>query len=389
VSDAVVHGDADEGWGGVVDAFARNFTDHGDVGAACAVYVDGVAVIDLWGGLADREAGRPWQDDTLCLTFSTTKGVTAIACNRLVEQGLLDPDAPVATYWPEFAANGKDAITVGDVLAHRAGLPYVEGTFTLDEVMAVAPVVDALAAQEPAWEPGTAHGYHARTYGWLAGEIVRRVTGGSLGTWFRTEIAGPLGLDFHIGLPEALEPRVARLYRPAADPQVQSLVDAFMADPTTILGRVMSGPSGLFRYDDMWNTRALHATEMPSSNGIGDARSLARLYAACVGEVDTPAGPVRALAAATVDRATVTRSEGTDLVLGMPTAFGLGFTGPVMLPPGVGPRAFGHAGAGGSLAFADRDAGLGFGYVMNQMQLGMTGDARTETLVRAVYAARG
>lgn len=388
MTEPAVHGHADEGWGAVADAFARNFTEHGDVGAACAVYVDGRAVVDLWGGLADREAARPWAGDTLGITFSTTKGVTAVVCNRLVEQGLLDPETPVAAYWPEFAANGKAAITVGDVLSHRAALAHCEGTFTLDEVMAVEPVVRALAAQAPNWDPGAGHGYHARTYGWLTGEIVRRVTGVSLGTWFARELAAPLDLDFFIGLPEALEPRVARLYPPAADAGLQALIDQAMADPDTWLGKVMSGPSGLFRYDDMWNTRPLHATEMPSSNGIGDARSLARLYAACVGEITTPTGGFRALTDATVDRATVLRAEGTDVVLGMPTAFGLGFTGPVMLPPGVGPRAFGHAGAGGSLGFADRDARLGFGYVMNQMQLGMTGDARTATLVGAVYACR-
>ncbi|MFM8303479.1 MAG: serine hydrolase domain-containing protein [Actinomycetota bacterium] len=384
-----VHGGADAGWGAVADAFARNFAEHGDVGAACAVYVDGAPVVDLWGGLADRDTVRAWDRDTLGITFSTTKGITAIVCNRLIEQGRLDPDAPVAVYWPEFAANGKERVTVGDVLSHRAGLAHCEGAFTLDEVMAVTPVVQALAAQAPIWEPGTAHGYHARTYGWLTGEIVRRVTSTSLGAWFAAELAAPLGLDFHIGLPEALESRVARLYPPLADAELAALVDAAMSDPATLMGRVMSGPSGLFRYDDMWNTRALHATEMPSSNGIGDARSLARCYAACVGEVVTPAGGFRALADATVDRATTLRSEGTDLVLGMPTAFGLGFTGPAMLPPGVGPRAFGHAGAGGSLGFADRDARIGFGYVMNQMQLGMTGDARTAGLVRAVYDAFG
>ncbi|MBM3658719.1 MAG: beta-lactamase family protein [Actinobacteria bacterium] len=389
MADARVHGGADEGWGAVADAFARNFAEHGDVGAACAVYVDGAVVVDLWGGLADREAGREWLDDTLTLTFSTTKGVTAVVCNRLIEQGRLDPEAPVKRYWPEFAANGKEAVTVAHVLAHRAGLPYVEGTFTLDEVMAVAPVVEALAAQSPVWEPGTAHGYHARTYGWLTGEIVRRVTGESLGSWFRSELGAPLGLDYHIGLPEALEPRVARLYPPEVDPEVQSLVDAFMADPSTMMGRVMSGPSGLFRYDDMWNTRALHATEMPSSNGIGDARSLARLYAACVGEVPTPTGAFRALADDTVARATVLRSEGTDEVLGMPLAFGLGFAGPATLAPGVGSRAFGHSGAGGSMAFADPDAGVGFGYVMNQMRLDAAIDPRAASLAAAVYSALG
>jgi CubicO group peptidase (beta-lactamase class C family) len=387
---ATVHGDVDDGFGRVVDAFAANFTEHGDVGAACTLSVDGRVVVDVWGGDADREAARAWERDTLVITFSTTKGVTAVVCNRLIEQGRLDPDAPVAQYWPEFAANGKEAITVADVLSHRAGLAHCEGEFTLEEVMAVEPVVRALAAQAPNWEPGTAHGYHARTYGWLTGEIVRRVTGVSLGTCFATELAEPLGLDYFIGLPEAVESRVARLYPPVADEGLQALIDAALADPSTLMGKVMSGPSKLFRYDGMWNTRALHATEMPSSNGIGDARSLARLYAACIGDVAAVDGtPFRALADQTVARATVLRSKGTDCVLGMPTGFGLGFIGPLMMPPGVGPRAFGHAGAGGSLAFADPDAGLGFGYVMNQMQLGMTGDRRTETLVAATYSSLG
>jgi CubicO group peptidase (beta-lactamase class C family) len=385
-----VHGDVEDRFGRVADAFAENFTSHGDVGAACALSVDGRVVVDIWGGDADREAARAWERDSIVITFSTTKGVTAVVCNRLIEQDRLDPDAPVAQYWPEFGANGKESITVADVLSHRAGLAHCEGEFTLDEVMAVEPVVRALGAQAPNWEPGTAHGYHARTYGWLAGEIVRRITGVSLGTFFATELAQPLGLDYYIGLPEALEPRVARLYPPAADAALQDLIDAALADPNTLMGKVMSGPSKLFRYDDMWNTRALHATEMPSSNGIGDARSLARLYAACIGEVAAVDGaPFRAITDETVARATVLRSEGTDCVLGMPTGFGLGFIGPLMMPPGVGPGAFGHAGAGGSLAFADPDAGLGFGYVMNQMQLGMTGDQRTQTLVAAMYSSLG
>jgi len=385
-----VHGDVDDGFGRVADAFTANFTEHGDVGAACTLAVDGRVVVDVWGGDADRGAARPWDHDTLVITFSTTKGVTAVVCNRLMEQGRLDPDAPVAQYWPEFAANGKDAITVADVLSHRAGLAHVEGEFTLDEVLAVEPVVRALAAQAPLWAPGTAHGYHVRSYGWLLGEIVRRVTGVSLGTFFDTELATPLGLDYFIGLPETLESRVARLYPPVSDAALQALIDAALSDGSTLMGKAMSGPANLFRYDDMWNTRALHSTEMPSSNGIGDARSLARLYAACIGEVEAVGGaPFRALSDETVARATVMRSEGTDRVLGMPTGFGLGFIGPLMMPPGVGPRAFGHAGAGGSLAFADPEAGLAFGYVMNQMQLGMTGDQRTATLVAATYSSLG
>jgi CubicO group peptidase (beta-lactamase class C family) len=385
---AVIHGEAEPGYEPVAAAFAEAFQDRPTMGAGLAVRVGGRRVVHLWGGTADERTARPWVADTPTVIFSCTKGLMSVLVARLVQDGLVDYSAPVARYWPEFAANGKEAISVADVLSHRAGLAHCEGEFTLDEVMAVEPVVRALAAQAPNWEPGTAHGYHARTYGWLTGEIVRRITGVSLGTYFATELATPLGLDYYIGLPEALEPRVARLYPPVTDATFQELVDAAMSDPNTLMGRVMSGPSKLFRYDDMWNTRAVHATEMPSSNGIGDARSLAKLYAACLADVPAVDGtPFRALTDETVARATVMRSEGTDRVLGMPTGFGLGFIGPLMMPPGVGAKAFGHAGAGGSLAFADPDARLSFGYVMNQMQLGMTGDRRTQTLVAAAYAS--
>ena len=387
MTEPLVHGDADEGWGAVADAFARNFTEHGDVGAACCVYLDGKPVVDLWGGLADQATGRPWQEDTLVITFSTTKGVTAIVCNRLIEQGRLDPDAPGrASTGPSSRPNGKGAITVaGRALPPRRARTLRGRPSPSTRSWPSSRWCEALAAQAPNWQPGTAHGYHARTFGWLTGEIVRRVTG-RLARLVprRPSSTSPLGLDFHIGLPEELEPRVARLYPPREAAALQELIDAAMSDPDTLMGRVMSGPSGLFRYDDMWNTRALHATEMPSSNGIGDARSLARLYAACLGEVDG----FRALGDDAVDRAATLRSEGTDVVLGMPTAFGLGFAGTVMLPE-VGRRSIGHPGAGGSLGFADRDAGLGFGYVMNQMQLGMTGDARSATLVSAAYRSLG
>jgi CubicO group peptidase (beta-lactamase class C family) len=389
VTAIATHGDVDAGFGTVADAFAANFEERGDVGAACAVYLDGEPVVDLWGGFADRDAARAWERDTLTLTFSTTKGVTAVCCNRLIEEGRLDPDAAVAQYWPEFAANGKEHIPVKWVLSHRAGLAHCDGTFTLDEVMATTPVVEALAEQAPNWEPGSAHGYHTRTYGWLLGEIVRRITGMSLGTYFATEFAAPLGLDYYIGLPEQLEPRVARLYPPEAGEAMQALIDAAVAGDS-LMGAVMSGPSGLFRYDDMWNTRPLHATEMPSSNGIGDARSLARLYASCIGTVTTADGQrFRALSDDTVARATTVLSEGPDMVIGLHSAFGLGFTGPAMLPPDVGASAFGHAGAGGSLGFADPEAGVGFGYVMNQMQLGLEEDLRAPALVRALYSALG
>jgi CubicO group peptidase (beta-lactamase class C family) len=377
-----LHGHVEPGFGPVADAFVENFSEHGEVGAAVCVYRDALPVVDLWAGLADRDVGRPWEETTAALVFSTTKGVTAACANLLIERGQLELDHPIAAYWPEFAAAGKERIPVRWALSHQAGLAAVAGELTLEAVLAWDPVVAAIAAQAPNWEPGTAHGYHARSYGWIVGELVRRITGVSLGRFFATEMAAPLGLDFWIGLPASEEGRLARIYppEPPADPDVRAAMEAFMG-PSTLLGRVLTGPSGLFGYNDMWNRPELHAAEMPSSNGIGTAPALARFYGALIGEVDG----VRLLRAATVAAAREVQAEGPDRVLGLPTRFGLGFALPPMLGPGLGPAAFGHPGAGGSLGFADPDAGLGFGYVMNQMKLGVTGDQRTAALISALY----
>jgi CubicO group peptidase (beta-lactamase class C family) len=363
----------------VIGAFAANFDERGEIGAAVSVYLDGEPVVDLWGGLSDATLGVPWSEDTLVLVYSATKGVTAVCACTLVQRGSLDPEAPVASVWPEFAQNGKSAVTVGQVFSHQAGLPYVEGDFTLEESLSWQPMVDALAAQEPIWEPGTKHGYHMRTYGWLAGEIIRRADPQhrSVGTLLRADVAGPLDVDFWIGLPASLEPRVARLVPPRAD--LRKALHALGDD--LLLTRVFSNPGGHFNYDDMWNTRPLHAAELPSSNGIGNARGLARLYASCIGEVDGR----RTLDAETVARATEERASGKDEVLLVEESYGLGF----MLGRSFGaanpPGAFGHAGAGGSLAFADPDTGIAFAYVMNDLRFDPSGDPRSEELVRAVY----
>lgn len=365
----------------VAAAFATNF-EHGDVGAACCVYLDGVPVVDLVGGLADPETARPWTAETIALVFSTTKGATAICANLLIQRGELDPDAPVAHYWPEFAANGKERVLVRHVLSHSAGLPVVEGDLTLEQALAWDPVVEQLARQAPRWEPGTAVGYHVRTFGWLTGEIVRRITGRTLGNFFAEEIAGPLGLEFWIGLPESEEPRTARVIPPEAssDPEVRKLMDAVMA-PGTLMGDALTGPGGHFHYDDMWNTRALHACELPSSNGIGSAHAIARMYAATVGRVDG----TRILEAASVERATQMQSDGTDLVIGTPMRYGLGFAISPTVNLEAGPSAFGHSGAGGSLGLADPEHHLGFGYAMNRMNVGYSIDRRPTNLVRATY----
>ena len=368
-----------DGYDGVREAFAANFEERGEVGAAVAVYRGGVQVVDLWGGVADPATGRAWERDTIVPVFSSTKGVTAAGACVLVERGLLDPETPVASYWPEFAANGKEAITVGQVMSHQAGLPLVEGDATLEECLAWEPMVERLAAQAPIWEPGTAHGYHMRTYGWLVGEVIRRITGTTPGTFLRTEVADPLGLDLWVGLPEALEPRVAAIVPPKVD--LAEVLAPFAAD--LLLARVFVSPGGHFNYDEMWNTRAVHACELPSSNGIGDARSLARLYAALVGDgLDGQ----RLVGPETIAMATTERVRGPDQVIGVESCFGLGF----MLGRSFGaanpPSAFGHAGAGGSLAFADPVEGIGFGYVMSDLRFDATGDPRSESLVRAVYA---
>jgi len=373
------------GFEAVREAFARNLAER-EVGAACCVYRNGRPVVDLWGGFADREARRPWRRETAVLVFSATKGLSASLVHRLVERGVLDLEAPVARYWPEFAARGKASIRLCDVLTHRSGLAAVDGELTLEEVLAWDPVCAAIANQAPNWALGAGHGYHARSFGWILGEVIRRATGSTPGQLFAEEVARPLDLDFWIGLPEHEETRVATLYPSPepTDPAELALRERFLG-PDTFLGRVLDGPSRLFSYGPMWNTRALHAAEMPSSNGIGTAHALARFYAALIGEVDG----VRLLSPGVLATATASQVHGPDRVLGMPTHFALGFMLAPFLFPAAPESAFGHAGAGGSLAFADPKAGIAFGYAMNQMQLGMAGDSRAESLVSATYACLG
>ena len=371
-----IRGGVEPRFAAVREAFAENFAAHGDSGAALCVYRHGRPVVDLWAGVADRATGRAWEADTPVIVFSASKGVTAGAVHLLAERGVLDLDAPVATYWPEFAANGKGAIPLRWVMAHRAGLAAVDGDLTLEQVLAWTPVVNAIAAQAPNWPPGTAHGYHARSYGWILGEVVRRATGRTLGRFVADEIAAPLGLDFWIGLPAARRGRAAKIIPAAGGLDLTALLGA---DSLTV--RVMNGPSNLFAYDERWNRDDVLAAELPSSNGVGSARALARFYAALIGEVDG----VRLLRPDTVARATAVQSRGADLVLLLPSTFGLGFMLQPFIAPDGGGEAFGHTGAGGSLAFADPEAGLAFAYVTTQMVFDLGGDARTRGLIRAVY----
>jgi len=400
------------GFEGVRDVFQGNFDKGAEDGAAFAAYHRGQKVVDLWGGVADTTTGRQWEQDTIVLTYSTTKGATAMCANRLAEQGLLDVDAPVMQYWPEFAQSGKDAVTVGDLLAHRAGLPWIDGTMSFEEAIAWDPVVEALARQSPAWEPGTDHGYHAVTFGYLVGEVVRRITGRTLGTYFREEIAGPLDADWYVGLPAAEEHRVAHLVPgpdgspfdmlgslgagSEGDPAMQELLTQLTPyiGPDGMLKKALEAPGGAFSSQEVWEDPRLHAAEIPAANGICDARSVARVYGACVDEVArSDGGLFRVLSPNQVDKALVQQTAGPDRVLlGMDIQWGMGFmlnVGVIALAGLGGPRSFGHYGMGGSVGWADPDLELGLGYVMNRMSLGATGDSRSADLIHATLDAVG
>ncbi len=386
-------------------AFEANLATGRDVGAAFAAYRDGEKVVDLWGGIADQDTGRTWDEDALALVYSTTKGATAVCANQLVQAGRLDLRAPVADYWPEFAQAGKEPLPVEYLLTHQAGLAWVDEKLSLDDVLAWEPIIHALERQAPAWEPGTKHGYHAVTYGNLVGELVRRITSRSLGTYFRDEVAKPLGLDFHIGLPEEHEPRVAMLIgnigsteggaapdgvTAQLDDDARASLNALMG-PDSMLGKALTLNGAFTRIGDVeppagnvFNTRKVHAAEIPAANGICDARSLARMYAACIGEVDG----VRLLTEAQMRDASTQRTSGPNIVLlDLDLQFGLGFFVPSSLLSVGGPHSFGHAGAGGSLGWADPDAGMAFGYVMNRMDMGLAGDVRSYSLINACYEA--
>lgn len=382
-----VDGHVEPGFEGVRDAFAANLTSGRDVGAGCCVHVHGRKVVDLWGGSFDRAGTRPYGAGTLQLVFSTTKGVTAVLMALLVQRGLVDPEAPVAQYWPEFAAEGKGAITIGQLMSHQAGLPTIDGKMALAEVLAWEPIAGALAAQRPLWEPGTKHGYHALTYGWLAGEVIRRVTGKSVGECVQAELAGPLGLELWIGLPPALEDRVSPVIpAPPPDPEVAAAMAA-MLGPDPLVTRALS-LNGAFEaageeFGSTFNRPDVHAAQVPAANGITNARSLSRLYAALIGDVDG----VRLLTDDTVERVRALRVQGPDACIMIETAFGLGFMLHGSMNPYAGPGSFGHPGAGGSVAFAQPERGLAFGYVMNRMDNNLAGDVRVSTLVDATLAA--
>jgi CubicO group peptidase (beta-lactamase class C family) len=376
-----VQGSCDARFAPLREALRENFADRGELGAAVAVVLEGKLVVDLWGGWAEEARTRPWERDTLVDGFSVGKGLVALCALHLAERGGLDLDAPVARLWPEFAAAGKEAVTTRTVLAHRAGLPAIGRPLPAEAMFDWELMTAALAEQEPWWEPGSAHGYHVNTFGFLVGEIVRRAAGVGIAEYLEREIAAPLGAEFRFGLSPREQARAAdftfaaETMEASEEKRAAATVDdragaAIDERRRLMLERAYWNPPGISGTEGTVNTPAWRAAVIPSANGHGTARGVAAIYAALVADAEAlpgRPGSRRLLGAAALGEAITEASAGTDAVLGRPSRFGLGFqlTEPER-PLGPNPRAFGHFGAGGSLGFADPDAGLGFAYLMNR-----------------------
>ena len=370
-----LHGDCGERFDALRAAFAENFASQGEVGASLCVVEHGEIVVDLWAGSADAAGSRPWQRDTIANVYSTTKGVAAVAAAMLVDRGSLDVERPVVDYWPEFGQAGKESITVHQLLTHEAGLVGVDEELPDGAALDWDYMIGALERQAPMWTPGEGLGYHAITYGWLVGEVILRIDGRSCGEFVRDEISAPLGVDFYIGLPESEDARTAELIPAPGTAGLNIPPEGLAAKALGLASpRLASGV----------NTREWRAAEFPAANGHGNARSLATIYGAMA------AGGAPLMSADSVERAAAHVVTAEDLVLGFEVRRALGF---ILSTPGgryewgPNPRTFGHSGAGGSLAFADPDRGVGFGYVMNQMSAGLGADPRWAAMLNGLYAS--
>lgn len=373
-----IQGRCAPGYEAVTEAFARNFSEGLELGASFCATVDGEPVIDIWAGDAD-ERGTPWSRDTIVNVYSTTKTMAALCLLVLADRGQVDLEAPAARYWPEFAANGKADVRVKHFLSHSAGLPGLDELVPVDALYDWDRITRLLAAQAPWWTPGSQSGYHAITQGYLIGEIVRRVTGVSLGAFFRDEIARPLGADFHIGLADSEFGRTGELTPPPA----AELAAGLPAD--SVAARTFRSPA-LNALDS--RTAGWRRAEIPAANGHGNARSVAAVQSliACGGEV----GGRRILSAAGAARVFEEQLSGPDLVLGAPLRFGLGYGLPLPgLPLGPNPRTAFWGGWGGSLVVADADARVCLAYVMNRMGNGTMGDLRAALIIEAFWGAFG
>ncbi len=374
-----IEGHCEERFKSVKDAFKTNFDENLEVGASFAVTINGKHVIDLWGGYTDADKTKKWNKDTIVNVYSTTKVMTAICIHMLVDRGLLDLDAPVANYWPEFAQAGKDSLPVRYLLSHTSGLAGWDKKFRIKKLYDWNLMVELLAAQKPWWEPGTKSGYHTSTFGYLLGELIKRITKKTPGTFFREEIAIPLGADFYIGLPEEHDIRVADLIPPPP----MDLSSYGVIDPKSIAMRSLTNP---IMDVELTKTRTWRNAEIPAVNGHGNARSVSRITAAlaCGGELDG----IRLLSEKTIKHSIEEQSYSKDLVLTMPIRFGLGWgLQSKDFPIGPNPNVFWWGGYGGSVVVVDLDAKMSFSYVMNKMVSSLTGDPRSEKLIKALYSS--
>jgi CubicO group peptidase (beta-lactamase class C family) len=392
-SQGSIHGYADSRFMEVVEAFAENFEKHGEVGANCALTIAGAMVVDLWGGRVSPD-GQPWQEDTICMVFSSTKGAMSLCAHLLANRGKLDLDAKVEKYWPEFAVGGKESARVSMTLDHTVGVPHLRGPVAPGDFWDYHLMVDRVAAEPAFWEPGTQQGYHGITMAWTVGELIRRASGRRLGDFFREELALPLGADFFIGLPETDEARVAPMIM--AEPDQAWLETRFIQAALT----TKDTPTALFMRDFATfepNSRACRAAEVGSANGMANGRALAKLYApfANGGMLDGK----QFVHSETITRmGRVASATEDDATLKIPARFALGFmkaTDNRALPNVVNSSllmtesAFGHVGAGGSVGLADPECKMSFGYAMNRMGTGVLLNARGQSLLDAVYRSLG
>jgi CubicO group peptidase (beta-lactamase class C family) len=378
----------------VREEFERNFADRGELGASVCVVVDGEVVVDLWGGIADEATGRQWERDTVNVVCSCTKGATALCGNMLIDRDQLDPDRPVAEYWPEFAKNGKQSIPVRQVFNHQSGVCHWQPQLPEGGVCDWELVIHALEDTTPFWPPGTRQGYHGFTIGYLVGELVRRVTGRSVGTFFQEEVARPLGLDFWIGLPEEIEPRVATTieFDFATATTLPPVLIEQMSDPTSIAAKLFSNGGGWMGNIDR---RDMHAAELPAAGGITNGRGLAGMYAPL--SLGGALGDVRLVSRDAIARMRSAQSVSDhDAVAGSRTSYTMGFskswpnldlgTGNSVI---IGEDAFGTPGLGGQMGFADPSCRLAFGYTMNKHGIGTGLNERGQSLIDATYQILG
>ncbi|WP_199688147.1 serine hydrolase domain-containing protein [Noviherbaspirillum sedimenti] len=375
---------------GVRDAFIENFIGGGELGASLAIEIDGEPVVDLWGGYADTSQ-RPWLRDSLSVVFSNTKPATALCAHLLAQDGLLDLDRPVHHYWPAFGDSARRTITPRMFLDHSAGLPALREKLPDGSVFDWDAMVGRIEREAPFWEPGTRVGYHGLTFGWLVGELVRRVSGLSLGEFFQQRIALPLQLDFWIGLPQEHEERVAAIVPAPPAAQPRNAFEAIVAEQPDSIAALYFRNTGGWRPSG-FNKRIGHAAQIPAANGISNARSLARLYGTLA--MDGARGDLQLIDPQRLKDATeISSATHLDACLQVPTRFGAGFQRSMdnrargCDSAVLGDDAFGHVGAGGSVAFASPRHRMGFAYTMNQMGAGVLLNSRAERLIAAAYRA--